>query len=290
MEEPTPLHYAAIDWEALRQRALAEKGWQEKGPAEWDKKALSFAGRNKSSAYIDLFLARLPLDPALTILDIGSGPGTLALPLAEQVKSVTAVDFSPGMLALLRDQATIRGLDNIRTVCCAWEDDWEKQGITPHDLVIASRALGVRDLRGALAKLNHYASKWVYLTDKIGATPFDPEAFAALGRPFVAGPDYIYTLNILYTLNIHPNMIVLELEQELHFTSLEEAMASYSWMFQALTPRETDALREYIVSHTVAGTGSTLTVRRKSPPRWALIWWQKESTVLTAAPRSGSRR
>ncbi|KJR99557.1 MAG: hypothetical protein VR65_16225 [Desulfobulbaceae bacterium BRH_c16a] len=270
--------YADIDWTVLRENALKKKGWQNKNAKEWDGKARSFAGRNKSSAYIELFLSHLPLQQDMTVLDIGSGPGTLALPIAKKVKSVTAVDFSRSMLDTLEELAGAERIGNINTVHCAWEDDWQARGIQPHDIAIASRAMGVKDLKAALEKINAFALQYVFLSDRIGVTPFEIGAFEALGRPFAPGPDYIYTLNILYTLGIHANVMVLRLEQDVSYSSMDEAVASYSWMFHDITPPEMAALEHYISRQTISSDADRLTVRRATPPQWALIWWQKDQT------------
>ena len=276
MNNNSPKTYADIDWAVLRDNAQAKKGWRNKDAKQWDGKARSFAGRNKSSLYVDLFLSHLPLEAGMTVLDIGCGPGTLALPIAHKVKSVTAIDFSRTMLDTLVELAETENVDNIRTVHCAWEDDWQAEGIVPHDIAIASRAMGVKDLGAALKKINSYALRAVYLSDRIGVTPFEPGAFASLGRSFSPGPDYIYTLNILYSLGIHANVTVLKLEQDVTYSSMEEAINSYSWMFHDITPAELNSLEKYISSQIISNDSKGLTVRRATPPQWALIWWQKE--------------
>ena len=276
MEKNRPFSYEDLDWPELRRQAQAKKGWRNKGPQEWDAKASSFANRNKSSAYIDLFLAQLPLDSTLTVLDIGSGPGTLALPLARRYASVTAIDFSRKMLDVLRSLAQEEGVGNITTVHCAWEDDWQEKGLAPHDIAIASRAMAVEDLEAALTKINAYAKKYVFLSDRVGPTPFDVEAFAAIGRPFNGGPDYIYTLNMLYSLGIHANVSILTLERELTFPSMEEAFRSYAWMFNEMSDAEVSALTSYLASRIIKSDEHSLTLLRPEPPRWAVIWWRKE--------------
>ncbi len=276
MTHSTPKVYADIDWATLRANALERKGWLEKGPSEWDQKARSFAGRNKSAAYVDLVLSHLPLDTTFTVLDIGSGPGTLAIPLAQKVKSVTAIDFSRGMLDTLEEIARAEHIENIHTLQCAWEDDWQEKGLVPHDIAIASRSLGVKDLKTALCKINSYGSKYVFLTDRIGSTPFEEAAFEALGRTFSPGPDYIYTLNTLYTLGIYPNVTVLRLDQDAEYPSMAEAVKSYSWMFHDITVEENLALEKYVRGKVINSEDGRLTVRRDSVPQWALIWWEKE--------------
>jgi len=265
----------------LRLQALKEKGWKSKTAGDWDKKAQSFARRNKESEYTTLFLSHLPLKPEHTVLDVGSGPGTLSLPIARKVCAVTALDFSRGMLDALESIACQEGIANVTTRQCAWEDNWQAMGIKQHNIAIASRSMGVKDLSAAVEKLDTFATDYVFISDRIGSTPFDSEAFEAIGRPFQPGPDYIYTLNILYTMGIHPNITVLRLAQETTYRDMAEAMEGYSWMFKELTSGENLALEEYLTRRTIFASASGITIRRSSPPEWALIWWQKQQPTDT---------
>lgn len=268
--------YFDIDWNELWQNARKQKSWNSKKPSDWDKKAASFASRNKNSPYVSLFLSHLPLDESMSVLDVGCGPGTLAIPLAQKVASVTCIDYSQAMLELVEKRALEKEIHTIRTVNCSWEDDWEQHGIGHHDITISSRSIGVKDLLGALKKLNTYAKRFVFVTDRISPTPFDPEAFAAIGRDFNAGPDYIYTINCLYSMGIHPSINILQLDKHFTFSTMEEAVGSYSWMFQDLSSVEERKLEEYIRSRIVDSDNQQIVVRRKHPPRWAMIWWKKE--------------
>jgi ubiquinone/menaquinone biosynthesis C-methylase UbiE len=56
-------------------------------------------------------LTRLLPAPPARVLDAGAGTGELSVLLAELGHRVTALDFSPEMLAQLREQAERRGLD-----------------------------------------------------------------------------------------------------------------------------------------------------------------------------------
>ncbi len=282
MTNSSPRTYADINWATLRANAMDRKGWKSKGAKEWDGKAESFSKRNRDSAYTSLFISHLPLQSSLTVLDIGSGPGTLAIPIATRVKSVTAIDFSGGMLNSLNRVAAEQQINNIATIQCAWEDDWEAKGIRPHDIAIASRSMGVGDLAAALRKINSYAKKFVFISDRIGDTPFEKNCFTALGRSFEPGPDYIYTLNTLYTLGIYPNVTILKLDRDTRYANMAEALDSYGWMFKGITPEENVLLEKYISSRIVSSKDEKIVVRRDNPVRWALIWWDTAGTAGTA--------
>ncbi len=269
--------YDDLDWHELWQNARAKKSWTPKGPADWDNKAVSFAERNSTSPFVDLVLQHIPFDSKTTILDGGSGPGTLSLPLAGLVKSVTALDYSKGMLEVLRDRAQKQKITNIQTVLGSWEDDWEALQIKKHDICIACRSLSVENLKEALSKLNKYAKRAVFVVDRITPTPFDNAAFEAINRPFRSGPDYIYTINTLYSMNIHPNINIISLGLETRFNDMEAALESYRWMFKDLTGVEEQRLTEYITSNSRPTRSGELILKRPTPQRWAMIWWKKEA-------------
>ena len=279
MPIPPETTLADLDWNLLWQNARKQKSWSSKGAADWDRKAASFATRNAGTSYVSLLLERLPLSPDRTILDMGAGPGTLAIPLAEKVRSVTAVDYSAGMLEVLTRQARAKKIQNIRTIQGAWEDDWQQLGIEKHDIAIASRSLAVDNLSLALRKLNDHAGEYAFIADRISPTPFDPAAFAAIGREFQSGPDYIYTVNILYTMGIYPSIDILKLDRDSVFADRDEALQAYGWMFKDLSATEEDALRRYLESRIISSEGNQITIRREHPPQWALIWWKKDSPL-----------
>jgi ubiquinone/menaquinone biosynthesis C-methylase UbiE len=61
-----------------------------------------------------LELAKVP--PNADVLDVCTGPGTLAFQAAARARRVVGVDFSPSMLQELRRRANERGITNIETV------------------------------------------------------------------------------------------------------------------------------------------------------------------------------
>ena len=68
------------------------------------------------------------LDKTSRVLDLGCGPGTLAIPLSRMVGCVLAIDPSDAMLLHGRTRAADEGCDNIDWICARAEDVTESLG------------------------------------------------------------------------------------------------------------------------------------------------------------------
>ncbi|MFD5878487.1 class I SAM-dependent methyltransferase [Streptomyces yangpuensis] len=101
----------------------------------------------------DLLVTRFALDGRQRALDLGSGPGTVALDLAPAVKTVIAVDPSAGMLAQGRALADERGVTNID-----WKQGSSKAlaelGLPALDLVVMAKSFHWMDRSQTLADLD----------------------------------------------------------------------------------------------------------------------------------------
>ncbi|MDQ1279252.1 MAG: hypothetical protein QG670_512 [Thermoproteota archaeon] len=168
-----------------------------------------------SSQYISTLTDILQVKPEDNILDIGCGPGTMAVPLARIAKSVTAIDTSVGMLETLKEEAEKNGLRNINCVNKFWRDVEVGIDITDtYDVVIASNSinlLGAKeagadrkqldwDLSDAIAKINTLKGKncatMPLLEHKIN------DVYELLGRQYSGFPDHIIVHNVLFQMGL----------------------------------------------------------------------------------------
>src|SRR5262245_17667197 len=84
-------------------------------PTAWDAVAPTYAEDAwQWGDYVAEALRRVEVAPGARVLDVATGPGTLARTAAASGANVDAVDFSPGMIAELRTRAERDGLDQIR--------------------------------------------------------------------------------------------------------------------------------------------------------------------------------
>ena len=214
------------------------------------------------------------------VLDIGAGPGTLAIPLAPRVREITAVEPGVGMVAILRERAAKEGITNISCVQKCWEDvDIARDLGAPYDIVIASLSLTMEDIRAALLKMDAASRQYVCLYWFVDL-PFWERMYADLWEPlhgsrYYAGPKADCLFNVLYQMGIYPHVEMLPLGKEYRFSSREELEAFFYRRFNARTAGQQEIVKEYLAPliHT-EGADSVVS----GDSTFAKIWWEKKKS------------
>lgn len=252
--------------------------------AFWDRRARDFTGGDEASPYVAGFIAGMLMRPGESVLDVGCGSGALALPLARAGHAVVAVDFSEGMLDVLRRRASEDGLRNVQTVRAGWDDDWLAAGVAVADVAIASRSLDVRDLRAAFQKLGAFARRRVCVTLPADGLFYGQLlAHRALGRPCTTRGDQVAAVNVLRQMGIEAEVRVLEHENAGRYESPEAALESMRRVVAPADGREERALERYVAEHLVVTTGADGRPAWKQEPaitvRWAFLAWDRSGAA-----------
>jgi len=233
--------------------------------------------RSRYDTRVKLTLQSLDINKASRVLDIGSGPGTLAIPLSPLAKEITAVEPGEGMVAILAKHIQKEGITNISCVQKNWEDvDVSRDLDGQYDVVIASLSLTMHDIRAALEKMNDASRKYVYLFWFVDS-PFWEKMYDDLwlplhGSPYYPGPKADCLFNVLYQMGIYPNVEMLPLDKDYRFASEEEMIAFFRKRFSVTTPEQEKVLAEYLtlliqhVDNEIVITGDST---------FAKIWWKK---------------
>jgi 2-polyprenyl-3-methyl-5-hydroxy-6-metoxy-1,4-benzoquinol methylase len=151
-ESPLTIDWAERWRSIVVERAAAAKGHSD--PKYWDRRAPTFARSTQARSDAFLEVVAPYLSPSKTLIDVGAGAGRHALPLAERLEWVTAVEPSEGM------RAQIGHRDNMTVVASSWED----AAVAPADLVICSHVLyGVEDPVPFIEKLEASARERVFI-------------------------------------------------------------------------------------------------------------------------------
>ena len=171
-------------WEASKKDS--KKTGNMGDPEVWEKRAEMFAHRlepGKRQGRTNMVLKLLDeagfKPEGARVLDIGCGPGALAIPLARAGADVTAVDISSKTLEYLKQNAEKEGLSVHPVKCHWWTADIDELGFRDQfDLVISSMTPAIKDFE-TFEKMNACSKNYCYLSHFIRKTDneADPEVY-----------------------------------------------------------------------------------------------------------------
>nr|WP_319540674.1 methyltransferase domain-containing protein [uncultured Methanospirillum sp.] len=243
---------------------------------DWDKRATSFFKRVSRSEEPQKVISALNLKKTDSVLDMGAGTGRFAVPIANHVSHLTALEPSSGMSSYLEKGMQDAGLTNYTLIRKRWEDVIVNQDIPLHDVVFASNSLGFSDLSAGLMKLDAAAKRAVHILWFAGKErhPMDPDLAMRLGRDGKGRfwPDYLFIMNVLHNIGIYANVSVEPIVTNQVFEDLDDAV---SWLsdLNNIEPDKISIIREYL-SETLKKTNDGHLSMSRSGWR-ARIWWEK---------------
>jgi ubiquinone/menaquinone biosynthesis C-methylase UbiE len=250
-------------------------------PRLWEERerALKFwALFQENRERVDWALQGTDMTPTSKVLDIGSGPGILAIPFAKKVRHVTAVEPAEGMVSILKEKMAEHSVQNITIVKKRWEDVNVNADLQPpYDVVIASFSLGMPEIRAAIDKMLAVSSKYVYLYWFAGDTSWDihfKEIWPLLhSKVYYPEPKCNIIFNLLYQMGIYPNVEVFNHRLNQRFSSLPEALDALRSQYRIETESQEVIFRDYLSGLLEKENGSLVlpgfTIRVK-------IWWKND--------------
>jgi len=257
----------SIDFAKMYREHKNATDFKGKSSADWDEKSKDMAASVINSPYVNDFISRMDLSGDEVVLDIGCGPGTLAIPLAKKVKEVIAIDFSAQMLEELKAYAEREGVTNIKTFHIGWDDDWNV--LPPIDVVVASRSMEVKDMDAALTKMSFHAKKACYLTYKAGGSFVDMDILDYIGKKVITKPDFWYIPILLYQKGYLPRIDYIQTPRgSVRAGSAYEFVQSLIWSVHHLNDEQQAKAREYYEN--------VISKQNRAPSgfNWAFISWE----------------
>jgi SAM-dependent methyltransferase len=167
--------------------------------------------RNKAryDSILSVILAHHPSK----ILDIGSGPGALTLPLARLGCQVTAIEPAHGMSLVLTENAAEFGVTNLEIINSRWENVVPEQISGPYDTVIACYSLGMPDIAEAIKKMEKVCNGRIFLIWFAGVTPWEQTVRDLWPHyhenKYPSGPKADILFQVLYEMGIFADVTVL---------------------------------------------------------------------------------
>lgn len=144
--------------------------------------------------------------PGSTAMDIGAGPGAWTVLMAQHAKSVTAVDPSPSMLEVLKENAAAAGLTNVQVV----QAPWPEARVAMHDASLCFHAMyACPDLPAFISRMVAVTRRTCFLGLRV---PTHDGVMAQAAR-HIWGHDYDSTnfqvaYNVLLEMGIYANVLM----------------------------------------------------------------------------------
>lgn len=198
----------------------------------------------------------IPYSPGSGILDVGSGPGTISIPLSRDAGRITAVEPSAAMAGVFREKIEENGIRNIDVVEKPWEEvDVDVDLSHPYETVFASFSLGMHDIRAAIEKMCSVSCGWVVLFHFAGDNSWEGimrEIWPAMhGREYLPGPKMDIIFNLLYSMDIYPDVVSAPNRYRLNYDSIDAAVTEFAGRFNASTENHYRIMRDYFSSHLI---------------------------------------
>ena len=224
-----------------------------------------------------------------TVLDIGCGPGRISVLISERVKSVTSIDTAEKMMAHCRENAKAAGAENVNVIRLDWNDKKALESLPKHDIVIASRSVGMHDM----IKLNSFANKYCAIvcwanSDSIPDVLnglFEGTSGAMLGpggRKARPRQDrrlgYNVMWNIAYDLGFDPNINIVTDGFTKTFKTREEAY-NYLRCLRKIEDNEMPIFKKNVDKWLTENEDGTVTFRRETKS-FVMCWQAKPQNEL----------
>ena len=216
---------------------------------------------------------RARLRPGETLLDVGAGGGRLALPLALTCATVTAVEPSPSMGAVLRETAQEYGIANVSIV----EDGWLEASVEPADVVLCSHVVYViEDIGAFVRKLDNYARRMV-LAIVFRSSPLSyvyglwEQVHGEKRHALPALPQF---LPVLEELGISAEVTELAEQPPRGFDSFEQAREAIARQLYVTPGTEAMDRLERVLKSALHDEDGVWRVEGTQPPRPCIVAWE----------------
>jgi SAM-dependent methyltransferase len=183
-----------------------------------------------------------------SVLDIGAGLGRLAIPLAKEVRRMTAIEPARVYMKIMREKAARDGVGNMEFVEELWSDFPLQE---KYDLVYSTWSPAVMN-PASLMKM-HKASRG-YCALEFVASPSHVWDFSGEIYPMIVGEEfrppgnYLNVVTTLYDHGIYANLETWQFDKEVKHQTVDEAVAIWKTSlgnYTRINEDVEDKLRQY---------------------------------------------
>ncbi len=214
------------------------------------------------------------IDDNFEVLEIGTGPGTLTIPLAKKVKKITGIEFAERNIKNLKSNLKEQNLSNVEIVNKKWEKIEDNEIKEKLDLVICSHFLWqIKDVDSLLKRMENASKRYCSIIQPCGRDETVKEIFEKISNQSYTGqfePDADYfAYVILREWGRLVNVKYFDYTFERNMEEQVRNIASFIGRFY-----EVDAVLEKRIKNYLLEVSEDGIYREENQA--AVLWWQPE--------------
>ncbi len=228
--------------------------------------------KNEIAARVKWQLESLSIPAGSSVLDIGAGPGTLAVPLAKAGCEVTALEPSAPMLEELEKYRAEEGAPVIATINQRFEDAVD---VGRYDYLISSFAFMFGSVKSIIEKMNAAANREVHIFWFI-SSPAKGRGNEDLwplihGEPYASTPTSDILFGVLMQMGIRANMSPFSHKTDQAFATFNDVYTDFERRMLASTEEHSRIIRKYVEERVVQTHDGFI---MPSTAESAHLWWK----------------
>jgi ubiquinone/menaquinone biosynthesis C-methylase UbiE len=213
------------------------------------------------------------LNDDLEILEIGSGPGTVTIPLAKKVKNILSIEFNKTNIKYLKENLKENNLKNVIICNQNWNKINDEEIKEKFDLVFCSHFLWqIEDLENLLKRMEKASKKYCAFMQPCGRDEIVKDIFEKITGQKYTGqfePDadyFVYLILREWGRLVHHRYFKYTLEMNL------EEYLTYTMSFVGKFIKIDDVIKEKIKGYLLEKAVNDKFIKRSDA---IVMWWTK---------------
>jgi ubiquinone/menaquinone biosynthesis C-methylase UbiE len=261
------------DWEEVWKENISEMALRTT-VEYWDKRADDYSDLLDNSRFshgesiLGFCRSQHMITSSSRVLDIGSGPGSVAIPFARIVQHVMAIEPAEQMGKKLRNNAEKEGLHNIHIVRSIWQDFETGQHEKTFDCVICCHSLWhFPDISDQVLRMHRVAKGYCCIAGEFGKDEDAIGVYKDLGVRDSAFDQFHALFNLFNARNLAPNIEILPYFTIKPVNSAIAAMELVVQKYHPLSEKDREIINEYVLKQSTDGI-----IRKRS--LMGMMWWK----------------
>lgn len=261
------------DYEKLWAELCADES-KRCSPEYWNSRADDYADFILNSEFdhgrkiLELFKKEGIIYKEMQVMDIGSGPGAISIPFAEEVRAVTAVEPAEEMAKKLLEHSKLKELSNISVIPQIWQDVNTQELEKKYDMTICCHSVWhFPDLYAQIERMQQVSRGYCVLSHGVHTQDDSSEITQKLGMPRDDEDRFILVKRILEDRGIFAESSILPIKMRRTLDSARSMMTLGLKKYRVPEIQDLNLIEEHLMMNAKNGM-------YEREGKMGVLWWR----------------